>query len=290
MPSIRAPDLNLDYTLFSGQVFDWAKRSDCSYYGSVYGDCANLFFDYRDERLYFDGVNSSQVRKFFDLTFDYKQMALELSKDPVLSPDLSAFYGIRILRQDPWECAVTFLVSQNNNMDRIRSSLEKIRRQGGQDGGKYSFPSPREMAGLAVSDYVKMGLGYRAPYIKKLAQNVVEGVIEFRTLERKSYPAAKAELVEKQLGIGPKVADCVLLYSLGKLEAAPVDVWIKKAVLRRYAKEIENYAKETNSKSRMPGEQLIGDFLRRRFGKFAGYAQLFLFLSERSQFATIKSW
>ncbi len=290
MPSIRAPDLDLDHTLFSGQVFDWTKSDDGSYSGSVYGERTKLFHGSKDGSLSFDGVGARQVRKFFDLQFGYKRMALELSKDPVLSPDVSAFYGTRILRQDPWECAVTFIVSQNNNMARIRSSLERIKRNFGQDEGKNSFPSPEEMAKLPFSDYGAFGLGYRAGYVRKLAQNVADGTIDFHALAKKSYPAAKAELMEKQLGVGPKVADCVLLYSLGKLEAAPVDVWIKKAVLRRYAKEIGDYSRQTKSRSSRPGEKLIGDFLRRRFGKFAGYAQQFLFLSERSQFATIKSW
>lgn len=284
MPSIRAGDLDLERTLFSGQCFDWARgEKEGIFEGFLLGDKATLSFDSDSSKLNYSGTTASKVRRFLDLSFDYPAMASALSADNALAPAIRNFYGTRILSQDPWECAVAFTVSQNNNMPRIRNTLSALRNRFGK------FPTPTDLLGLSKDNLKEMGLGYRAAYLHSLASAVSEGSLEFSGLARQDYLQARASL-ESVHGIGPKVADCILLYSLGKREAFPADTWIRKAVARHYATELRGFSKSTKSRSREPSYDCVGEFARRRFGPHAGYAQQFLFLSQRSEFSKTRSW
>ena len=298
MRQTKALNLNLGLSVFSGQVFDWEHdRKTGSYRGDLLGDFATLKYDKKSKDLIFTGTTKEKVREFFDLDADYQRILNSIRKaDAKLYSGSRKYFGLRILRQDPWKAAVTFVCSQNNNIPRIRKILGALRKKYGQKSGGSSktkinsFPTARKLANAKLSDLRKLGLGYRAEYIKRLAKNVAGGKLDFAELKKMSYEDAFVHLVDTQHGIGSKVADCLLLYGLGKMEAFPTDVWVRKAVERRYGKELGGYMECQQCKAREIPYQIIGSFARKKFGKNAGYAQQFLFLCERNLENKKRKW
>ena len=176
---------------------------------------------------------------------------------------------MRLLRQEPWETLISFIISSNNNIKRIRSCIENLCRTSGREiqpgCGYYTFPGPEALAQTTLT-VLREGcnLGYRHNYVADTAREVFESPHLLLDIAALSYPDARKRLM-KLPGVGPKVADCILLYSMGKLEAFPIDTWIRKIIQDNYF----NGEKVSLSKMRT--------FARQRFGPFAGYAQLYLF-------------
>ena len=194
----------------------------------------------------------------------------------------------RILRQDPFQCYISFIVSSNSNIPNIQTRLQKLSQKFGEKKilhGKefFLFPKPEKLANASIANIAKCGLGYRTKYVKKAAIAVNEGMIDFSSLKKLDYLEARNELCQV-FGIGKKVADCILLFSLDKLEAVPLDRWVLRILQKYYSKEFQVTTKTITDKT----YDNLHDKIVEHFGKYAGYAQQFLFKNERENFE--KKW
>ena len=152
------------------------------------------------------------------------------------------FPGMRILRQDPFQCYISFIVSSNSNIPNIQTRLQKLSHKFGEkrtidDKEFFLFPKPEKLANASITDIAKCGLGYRSKYVKKAAIAVNEGTIDFSSLKKQDYQEASDSLCQV-FGIGKKVADCILLFSLDKLEAVPLDRWVLRILQKYYSKAV----------------------------------------------------
>jgi N-glycosylase/DNA lyase len=278
---------DLDFSLCCGQVFRW-KKLDGWWYGVVGEEIVKI--RQCGAELEFEGVTEEFVRCFFGLNDDLEQISRCICKDPYIQKALCRFEGLRIVRQQPWECLIGFICATYKSIAAIEGMLSKISEKYGEkrffDGKEfYTFPNVERLALASENGLRECGLGYRAKYVQATAKQVRDEGIALENLKALPYVDARKKLLEFQ-GVGLKVADCVLLFSLEKSEAFPVDVWIKRVILNHYAdhfpetlvKRMQNRPSLTNS------EYLkIGDFARSYFGSYAGYAQEYLFHFERTQ-------
>lgn len=171
-------------------------------------------------------------REYFDLDRDYEQIDAAIGHDEFLKKCLEFGRGIRILHQQPWEALCSFIISQCNNIPRIKKIINALCTLYGQETKfGYLFPPPERLAGKSPGELAPLRAGYRAAYLISAANDVVSGRINLDKLKDKSIPSetVRAELMEL-CGVGRKVADCVMLYGLGRTDAFPVDVWIKRVL------------------------------------------------------------
>lgn len=282
----RSTPFNLDATLCCGQTFRWDKLA-----GWWYGVVGERVFKVRQTEGFveFENADASLVRNYFDLNDNLNRILSEISKDGHIKNAVDMFNGLRILRQDPWECLISYICATYKNISAIKQMLSNLSRRFGEriclDGNSfYTFPKPEKLAVASESELTECGLGYRAKYVHETASMVNEGLYDFERLTRTGYGDAKAQLLNAP-GVGPKVADCILLFSLGKLEAFPVDVWMRRAILRHYndhfTREFIAKIREKEALTRSDYEKL-GSFGRSYFGQFAGYAQEYLYHYERT--------
>jgi len=262
MSSIPCLGFNLSHTLDSGQFFCYMFE-DGWYWLVTRGKAFRVQQD--GSNLRFEGASARFVRHFFGLDEDYARIKRELSKDPALATAIRKYPGLRILKQDPWECTIGFLCSQFSNIKKIKLNMECIAQRFGRKvvfkGRKfYTFPKPGEINDLAKLK--KCAVGFRAKYIIGVNKQVSDAW--FAKLRKLSYEKAKEKLVELP-GIGEKVADCILLFSLGFTESFPVDVWMERVVREMYlnGKKIQL--------------RKMGAWGRDKWGKLAGYAQQYLY-------------
>ncbi|MGQ9641028.1 MAG: DNA-3-methyladenine glycosylase family protein [Candidatus Bathycorpusculaceae bacterium] len=278
---------NLDFTLCCGQSFRWEKLGKW-----WYGIVRDKAFKVRqvDNELRFEGVDKDFVMEYFGLYDDLPKILTQIAKDKHIKRAVEAFTGLRILRQDPWECLISYICATYKNIPAIKQMLSKLSKKFGEkrvfDGREfYTFPEPSILAKTKVADLAECGLGYRARYVLETAKKVNSDDASLEELKGKSYMDARSKLLSL-LGVGLKVADCVLLFSLGKLEAFPVDVWVKRTVLRYYADHFGRRFVETvsleSSLTKSEYERL-NFFGRSYFGEYAGYAQEYLYHFERTK-------
>ena len=228
--------LDPDVTFDCGQSFRWDRRDDGAWCGVAYGhlltvkkDGARLLLDGSDEKTF-----ELIFRQYFDLDRDYAQVRERLSGDPVLAAAIEFAPGIRVLRQEPWEALCSFIISQNNNIPRIKGIVSRLCENFGDEiCGQYAFPPADRLAGLSVQDLSPLRSGFRASYILDAARRVAGGEIDFEALPDMPLDDARKALM-KIKGVGPKVADCALLFGCGRLDAFPIDVWIKRILARFY--------------------------------------------------------
>lgn len=250
---------DLAQTLECGQCFRWKSDSEGVYTGIV-GEEIQRIYQTETELVFFettaDKVENFWVR-YFDLERDYEAIANHLSElEPKLKIAQKYAQGIRILNQEPWEVLCSFIISQNNNIPRIQGIISRMCSIFGEEicGGKgYTFPSAGTIAELEAHDLADLRAGFRAKYIIDAARKYAGGEIAKDELYIIEIDKARSELM-KIFGVGPKVADCVLLFGFGRLEAFPQDVWIKRIL----SEEFPN------------GTSLTTD-------KYAGIAQQYLF-------------
>ncbi len=275
---------NLDATLCCGQVFRWERRGD--WWFGVVGDKV-LRAQQTGDILEFSGADEAFVSHYFGLDQDLEQISREIGKDDYVCAALREFWGLRLIRQDPWECLVSFICATYKSVAAIRQMLRRMSEEFGvrltfEDCGFFVFPSAERLAEASLRELEACGLGYRARYVSETAKRVAGG-FDLEALREMSYAEARRELLGFP-GVGLKVADCVLLFSLGKLEAFPVDVWVKRLLLGHYAEHFdEGFVKKLlgqGSPSNSQYERLSG-FGRTYFGGFAGYAQEYLYHYER---------
>ncbi len=181
-------------------------------------------------------------RNYFDLDRDYSEIIGKISQNEVLKKASEYGKGIRVLNQPAWETLCSFIISQNNNIKRIKGIISRLCETFGEkiDGG-YTFPTAEKLASLTLEDLAPLRAGFRAKYILDAAQKVASGEVNLNTLKDVPYKEAQAELL-KIKGVGPKVADCALLFSHRHIEAFPQDVWIKKAMIVLFGGELPKEA------------------------------------------------
>lgn len=227
----RSTDLNLKKTFECGQCFRWDAREDGAFYGAAYGRALKLWE--KDGFVFCDAPEKdlSFWRRYFDLDADYAALARPFAASPYLRECAAFGSGIRILRQEPWEALCSFLISQCNNIPRIKAILRALCGTYGEPlaHGLHSFPSPARLAPLSEADLAPLRCGYRTAYIVEAAKRVDEGLFDLDELEK--LPEEEAFFKVRQLpGVGAKVANCFLLYGQHRMACFPVDVWMRRAL------------------------------------------------------------
>lgn len=228
---------DLDVILGCGQCFRWERRSDGCYAGIALGRA--LVVEQKGERLVFRNTTPREFqevwRGYFDLDRDYGEVKALLETDSAMSAAVAFCPGMRVLRQDPWEALCSFIISQNNNIPRIKGIVERLCRTFGDPlpAGGFGFPTPRRLAGRTVEDLAELRSGFRAKYILDAARLVASGELELEPLYTMNLDEARSLLMGIK-GVGPKVAECALLYGFGRVECVPVDVWIGRALTQLY--------------------------------------------------------
>lgn len=225
--------LDLDLTLDCGQAFRWERQDDGSYKGVAMNHFLHIEKSGDDLVFYntSEKVFNEVWRDYFDLDKDYDKICERLKNDSLLSSAIDEYYGIRILNQDSWEALCSFVISQQNNIKRIKGIIERLCEKYGQEvkKGFYSFPSAKRLSKLSVEDFEELGTGYRAKYLEKLAKGVASGEIDLEKIKNLPLEKARKELLNIY-GVGIKVANCALLFGFGFYDAFPVDVWMKRVM------------------------------------------------------------
>lgn len=224
---------DLSQTLDCGQSFRWAKNSDGTFTGVVKDVVATAKYENGELTIESNSELSKKMwESYFDLNLDYERIKDDLSKmHPVLKEASEYAGGIRILNQQPFEALITFIISQNNNISRIKGIVQRLCENFGEKiaEGYYTFPTAEKLAQLNVDDLAVIRAGFRHRYIIDAARRVHSGEIDLEKMRTMDYFDAQKELM-KITGVGVKVADCVLLYGLHRLESFPLDVWMKRAL------------------------------------------------------------
>ena len=232
-------DFDLQKTFECGQCFRWNAEENGDYVGVAHGRVARLRSV--GESVFISGSIEdfeSIWREYFDIDRDYAIIRQKLCIDDFMSSATEFGAGIRLLRQDKWEALCSFIISQNNNIPRIKTIIENLCREFGdivnfESKHYYSFPSATMLASRNAESLASLRCGYRAEYIIRAAKMVAGGDIDLEALSRSSLGKARKELKILH-GVGDKVADCVMLFGLHMLDAFPLDVWMKRAVVQHY--------------------------------------------------------
>ncbi len=240
-------EFDLPHTLDCGQAFRWRCDDKCVWSG-VSGNKFLKLQKLQDGTvvLYDTTIDdfNSYWKNYFDLERDYSKIRKILSQNETLKAASDYSFGIRILNQEPFETLCSFIISQNNNISRIKGIIERLCEHFGQDmGGYYAFPTPEKIATLSVEDLAPIRSGFRAKYLVDAAQKVAGGKIDLNNLRNLPLEEARNELM-KIKGVGPKVADCCLLFSHHHSQAFPKDVWIKRAMDTLFSGELPEIARE----------------------------------------------
>lgn len=233
---IRVSDaqISLEHTFSCGQCFRWEPGRDGSFTGVALGRAVRVWTEGEDLYLRCTEEEYQEVwAGYFDLDRDYRPIAEGLARDEFMRRAVEHGWGLRILRQEPWEALCTFIFSQCNHIPRIRQIVDRLCRLCGEElkfeGERhYAFPGPERVAALSGEELGSLRAGYRAPYVREAAQALALGQLDLAELREGETDVARQALMALN-GVGRKVADCVLLFGLNKLEAFPVDTWMKKA-------------------------------------------------------------
>lgn len=268
-----------------GQCFRWNLEKDGSYTGIVGNNVINLKKE--QDNIIIKGVFSDNIKdvckKYFDLDTNYEEIKEKLSKvDENLKISIEYGKGIRILRQDVWEALVSFIISANNNIPRIKGIIEKISKKYGKEikwEGKsyYTFPTPEELGKATIKDLRLLGLGFRDARVYETTRMINSKEIDLNKLSEIKDISLLREQLLKFPGVGPKVADCIMLFSMKKFEVFPIDVWVKRVMTELY---FEANMEEDN-KQKIPNNQKILELANNKFGELAGLAQQYLFYWRR---------
>jgi N-glycosylase/DNA lyase len=291
---------DLGHTLDSGQAFRWAQKGEW-----WYGILSEGAIKVRQEEAALVCVAGSEritpqsVHAYFRLDDDLERVYSRIMKDDHMTEAIQRYYGLRLIQQDVWECLVSFVIATNTNIPRIRLMISRLCERFGEkatfEGDTYAlFPRPEALAHASKEDLTACGLGYRARFVRSVAQKVSSGSVDLEELKLLDYERAKEVLVERLLGektllgIGRKAADCVLLFSCGKDSSFPIDVWMARVLARYYPglfeKEIaERLDSHVSNAARLSGGayEKVSVAMREYFGEYAGYAQQYLFHDAR---------
>lgn len=269
-------DFELPHIFECGQCFRWNKQADGSYTGVASGKVINLRKE--GNSVYVDNTTSDEFiniwHSYFDLGRDYGDIKKQLAKlDETMMTSVEFGHGIRILKQDEWETLVSFIISANNRIPMIKKAIEALSENYGEFieeyGGKkhFSFPKPEVLHNLSIDDIQFSGIGFRAKYILSAAKLVSDKEIDIYNLKNMNTEEAREQLILFP-GIGPKVSDCIMFFSMDKDDAFPIDIWVKRVMEYFYVPEGTSLKK-------------IQSFAQEKFGNIAGFAQQYLFYYAR---------
>lgn len=275
--------LDLQATLDGGQAFRWREHADGWWTGPLGQDVVRLRIVDANSSVGLEvesGLNQDdslwpRLHSYLGLDTDSDLIRLAFDSEPHLIHSLSLAPGLRLLRQDPWESLASFILSAQCHIPRIKRNVEALSQAAGKEatvwgGNWYLFPGPEAVLSLGEARLRKLGIGFRAPNLVATAAAIADGVVDLEALRSQPYLEARDTLMNLP-GVGPKIADCVLAFSLDHGEAFPVDRWVTRSLERLYFR------------GRRMNNEKAAAWARRRFGAYATYAQQLLFHVERSQ-------
>lgn len=267
-------DFNVTHVFDCGQCFRWDRINDNSYIGVAKNKV--IVVEQTNDSVILHNTNIKDFNElwidYFDLNRNYSEIKANLSKDKVLKKAINFGYGTRILNQEIFECLISFIISANNRIPMIKRAVKNISQMFGDsifyNGKEYhAFPTCEQLSKASIEDLEKCGVGFRAKYIKNAVNDILDKKVNIENLKDISIYEAREEL-QKIVGVGPKIADCVLLFSAKQSEAFPVDVWVKR-IMEYFYSDKELKLNEIQNMGQ--------DF----FGKYAGFAQQYLFYYAR---------
>ncbi len=265
---ISVKDFNLEHTLLCGQFFQFVREGA----GFVVWSSDDTFWvSQSGSSVQFEGITEARFRHIFSLDIDYDKIMRSIGRDKRLTKALKEYPGMRIMRQDFFECLIAYVCSANSNIPKITKNVHLLSQFFGKPvklRGKtyYMFPKPGQIC--VPEKVVEAKTGFRARFICE-----INGIVDqkyIKNIKELSLEHAREKL-EELPGVGPKVADCVLLFSLDRLDSFPIDVWIRRIMHRLYFKGKEKKDRE------------LQEFARKHFGEFCGYANQFLFYAARTE-------
>lgn len=275
--------LNLDLTIDSGQVFLWSKLN--GYWYGIYGNNVVRVSMNNNELEFSSYPENLNGESIFRLDDNLNAITRKISKDGVMKEAVSMLKGLRLMRQEPYQCLLSFICATNTSISMIRRMLTSLSARFGRrveyDCFRfYLFPEPKRLADASINELCKCSVGYRARFIKQAARVIKSRSIDFEHLKHARYEDAKEELMDV-LGIGQKVADCILLFSLEKLDAFPIDIWVARAISNYYGNLFDTRAVEAKISPKT--YKLLSAKMREYFGSYAGYAQQYLYRYARNK-------
>ena len=264
-----------------GQCFRWNKQEDGSYTGVFKNNVLNVKKN-KDE-IIFEGICENEIQQtaenYFDLNRNYEKIKEQLSKiDQNMKKSIEYGNGIRILNQDLWETIISFIISANNNIPRIKGIIERLSEKYGDEikykGNKYyTFPTQEQLKNVTVEEYRKLGLGFRDIRLYETTKMILNKQVDIENMKNNPNTIEVREELLKLSGVGPKVADCILLFSdLKRFEVFPIDVWVRRVMNDLYIK---------NEDETKVNKKQIEKIANEKFGDLAGLAQQYLFYWRR---------
>lgn len=258
-----------------GQCFRWNREEDGSFTGVAFERVLNVKVE--NDKVILSNTNIEEFNNiwydYFDLGRDYGKMKEIFSQDEILKEAVKFGSGIRILNQEPFEILISFIISANNAIPRIKSSIERLSKRYGKHIGEYNgkeyyaFPTAEALSKVDIEELKETKIGFRAKYVSNAAKKVYNEGVNLDYIKTLDTTHAREELMEFQ-GVGPKVSDCILLFSMEKYEAFPIDVWVKRIMEYFYLKEDTSMNK-------------IQKYGEEKFKDLAGFAQQYLFYYAR---------
>ena len=264
-----------------GQCFRWNLEEDGSYTGILKNNVINVKKE--KQNVYFKGICEENIKDvveyYFDLDRNYEEIKEKLSKiDEHMKNSIEYGNGIRILNQDLWETIISFIISANNNIPRIKGIIERLSKKYGNkitwnNKEYYTFPTPEQLKDVTVQEYRSLGLGFRDIRLYETTKMIIQKEIDLEKLKQEKETIKVKEQLLKLSGVGPKVADCILLFSeLKRFDVFPIDVWVRRVMNDLYIKE-DDEAKVNKKK--------IENLAKEKFGNLSGIAQQYLFYWKR---------
>lgn len=264
-----------------GQCFRWNKQKNGSYTGVFRSNVINVKKE--ADKVIFRGISSGDIKEeckdYFDLDRDYEDIKNKLSKvDDNLKNSIKYGNGIRLLNQDLWETLISFIISANNNIPRIKGIIERLSQNYGNkiiwnNEEYYTFPTPEELSKASISDLRKLGLGFRDVRVYETTKIINDNKQKLQELENEKDVNVLREKLLEFPGVGPKVADCIMLFStLKRLEVFPIDVWVRRVMNELYIK---------NEDETKVNKREIENLAKEKYGNLAGIAQQYLFYWRR---------
>lgn len=272
---------NLTHIFECGQCFRWNLNKDGSYTGIVRKNVINIKMINND--VYLTSFGEDDIKElfnnYFDMNRDYEKIKTKLRKiDNHMKESISYGDGIRLLNQDLWETIISFIISANNNIPRIKGIIERISKRYGEkivwnDLEYYTFPTPQELSKASVEDLRNLGLGFRDIRVYETTQKIVNKEIDLKKLHKEKNTEKVRDMLLTLPGVGPKVADCILLFStLKRLDVFPIDVWVRRVMNDLYIH---------NENEQKVDKKLIMNVANEKFGDLCGIAQQYLFYWKR---------
>lgn len=255
---VSRQDFNIKDTLTCGQIFRYELLDNHAIVHSL--DKTAILYNKSDNEIVIESQDSEYFRNYFDLDTDYSVVKSALRDMPFMNDAINFGSGIRILRQDPYEMIISFIISANNNIPRIKGIISKL------SIGEH-FPTAQELTEYTLADLRAVGLGYRAEYLYKTSHTLISGEFDITKPIILDGTSGNKYLTDSLTGVGPKVADCILLFGYHKMDVFPVDTWIKKVYNDIFRDCLSPKVMRT---------KLID-----LYGDLSGYAQQYLFYNKR---------